>query len=177
MTGGREIHGIAARFADRDALLTAVRQARAAGYEHVEAHAPAAEPEIERALGESGNAVAWIATAAGVVCALAAYALQYYAAVVDFPFNAGGRPLHAWPPFLVVAFAVGLLGAVLATGIALFVQNGFPAYYHPIFHVDGFVAGEGYVLVVASSDSGFERDATRNFLDRLGPVAVQEVPR
>ena len=38
-----------------------------------------------------------------------AYALEYYSAVINYPYNSGGRPFDAWPAFMLVPFATGIL--------------------------------------------------------------------
>ena len=52
--------------------------------------------------------------AGGIVGAIGAYFLQWYSAVVDYPINAGGRPLHSWPSFIPATFELAVLGAALA---------------------------------------------------------------
>lgn len=178
MTEAHTPYGLAARFDGAAALATAAQRVREAGYAHVDAYAPVPLPEVEQALGLRSHAVIHIAVIAGVLSALGAYALQYYAAVVDYPFVVGGKPLHSWPPFLVVGFAAGLLGAVVATGLSLLLLNGFPEPYHPMFNVEAFADGstDGYFLCIAASDPHFDLEETRALVDGLAPVAVHEVP-
>ena len=55
---------------------------------------------------------------AGMAMAALAYGLEYYSAVINYPYNSGGRPLDAWPAFMLVPFAIGILVASIAGFIA-----------------------------------------------------------
>ena len=65
--------GAIAEFAEAGALIAAVRAARAAGWSRLDAHAPHPVPEAAEALGARAAPVAWIAVAAGIFGATAAY--------------------------------------------------------------------------------------------------------
>src|ERR1051326_1309072 len=68
--------------------------------EHL-APAPAAPP------------VGWAMVIAGIIGALAGYAIQWYSAVIDYPVISGGRPLHSWPAFLLVPYETAILSAAV----------------------------------------------------------------
>ena len=74
--------------------------------------------------------------------------------VIDYPINVGGRPLHAWPAFIVLAFEAGILGAALAGFFGLLAANGLPEYHHPVFERAGLRFREGggfWLLLVATT--------------------------
>ena len=66
----------------------------------------------------------------GVAMAAAAYGLEYYSAVINYPYNSGGRPLDAWPAFMLVPFAIGILVAAIAGFATLLVECGLPRLHH-----------------------------------------------
>src|SRR5262249_29707650 len=72
------------------------------------------------------------------VAALAYGAGEFYTAVVNYPYNAGGRPLHAWPAFMLVPFATGILAASITGLIVFLYETGLPRLHHPLFAVEGF---------------------------------------
>ena len=74
----------------------------------------------------------------GFAMAALAYGLEYFSAVIDYPFNGGGRPLDAWPAFMLVPFATGILAAAVAGFIALLTETGLPRLHDPLFAVEGF---------------------------------------
>ena len=74
----------------------------------------------------------------GVAMAAAAYGLEYYSSVINYPYNSGGRPLDAWPAFMLVPFAIGILVAAIAGFATLLVECGLPRLHHALFAVEGF---------------------------------------
>src|SRR5262249_27142743 len=64
--------------------------------------------------------------AGGIVIAAMALGGEYYTAVFNYPYNAGGRPLNSWPAFMLVPFATGILGATIAGFIRFLFETGLP---------------------------------------------------
>ncbi len=170
--------GLMAQFASADALRDAVWRAREAGYTSLDAYSPIALSGVSERLGFSGKTVGVIAALAGMASAMFWYALQDYS-LYDYPFIEGGKPFHAWPPFMVVTFEMGVLAAVLIAVIAMLVVNGLPLFHHPVFGVETFAKSstDGYFLCVRSDDPRFDAVATRDFLLAQKVVEVVEVPQ
>ncbi|MGL1199314.1 quinol:electron acceptor oxidoreductase subunit ActD, partial [Vibrio parahaemolyticus] len=59
--------GVMAEFADPQALVAAVRQARAAGFSAVEAFTPWPVAELDQALGLTDRRVPWLTLAGGLL--------------------------------------------------------------------------------------------------------------
>lgn len=171
-------HGLLARFATPQALEKAVTRARRAGYREIEAFAPLPLPAVEESLGLGERKLPLIALAAAVLGGGLAYALQYYSAVHGYPFVVGGKPLHAWPPFLLVSVAVALLSAVVATLVSLLALCRYPLPYHPVFNVAVFerASSDGFFLLLGAGDPAYEAEAARALLEKLGAEEVKEVP-
>ena len=55
---------------------------------------------------------------------------RIFSAVIDYPYNSGGRPLDAWPAFMLVPFAIGILVAAIAGFATLLVECGLPRLHH-----------------------------------------------
>ncbi|EYD73939.1 hypothetical protein Rumeso_04536 [Rubellimicrobium mesophilum DSM 19309] len=105
------------------------------------------------------------------------YGLILWSVLVDYPVDVGGRPLHAWGPFAVLAFEGGILGAALAGFAGLLWANGMPEYYHPVFNAPSFTYAKGgrFWLLVEAGDPAFDPARTRRELDATDPAAVEEV--
>jgi hypothetical protein len=171
------IYALMAEFADPAALVAAARASRAA-FRDVDAYAPYSVEGLPEALGFAHDRVALIALLGGMAGGLAAYCLQWYTAVLDYPINAGGRPLHSWPAFIPATFEVTVLAAALALFVGLWALNGLPRLRHPVFNAPEFdlASRNRFFLAIRASDPQFDRERTRAFLARLQPLRVIEVP-
>jgi hypothetical protein len=79
--------------------------------------------------------------------------------------------------FIPVAFEVTILFAALGTFLALWIRNGLPMPYHPVFNVEGFerASQDRFFLCIESRDALFDADRTNSFLRGLNPVEVSTV--
>lgn len=170
--------GLLAEFSSVEALCAAARAVRAHGYRRAEAYAPFHVEGLAETLGMRRGWIAPAALAGGVLGGGATYFLQWYAAVVDYPLNYGGRPPHSWPAFIPATFEITILGAALAAVVAMFVLNGLPRLHHPLFEVEEFelATRNRFYLYLPAHDPVFAPAAARTLLDGLQPLLVREVP-
>jgi hypothetical protein len=122
--------------------------------------------------------VAPAALLGGILGGAGAYFLQWYAAVVDYPLNIGGRPLHSWPAFIPATFELTILGAAVAAVIAMLALNGLPRLYHPLFEVDEFelASRNRFFLCLPAHDPVFAPGPARTLLEERSPLLLREVP-
>ncbi|MGZ5094065.1 MAG: DUF3341 domain-containing protein [Burkholderiales bacterium] len=174
----REVYGILAEFRTADELLRAARAAKAAGYELVEAYTPFPVEGLAEAVGMRKNRVALGALLGGVAGGLGTYFLQWYSAVIDYPINVGGRPLHSWPSFIPPTFEITILGAALTAVAVMLVANGLPRLRHPLFSVPQFelATRNRFFLCIRSGTPHFRSTRVRSFLKELEPMEVCDVP-
>jgi hypothetical protein len=172
------VYGLIAEFRDEQCLVEAAARATAEGYRNVDAYAPFSVPGLADALGFRKDRVALITLIGGIIGGVGIYFLQWYSAVIDYPINAGGRPLHSWPAFIPATFECTVLGAALAAFFGYLILNGLPRLHHPIFNASDFdlATRNRFFLCVESADPRFDRAATRGFLESLVPLRVSEVP-
>ena len=171
------IYGLMAEFDNPEALLEAARRAHAGGYRQMDAYSPFPVEGLAEAIGFHRTRLPLIVLLGGIAGGVGGYLLQYYTAVIDYPLNVGGRPLHSWPSFIPVTFETTVLIAALAAVLGMLALNGLPRPYHPVFNVPSFEMASRnlFFLCIESTDALFDRERTRQFLEALGPRQVHEV--
>lgn len=171
------IYGTAAEFYLARDLLKATKRTYAEGYRRMNAYTPFAVHGLAEAVGYRHCILPWLVFAGGVLGALAGFGLQYWVAVVEQPFNIGGRPLNSWPAFIPITFECTILAAAITTVLGMLALNGLPQPYHPVFNHPRFALAshDRFFLVVEARDPRFEREGTRRFLESLEPREVVEI--
>jgi hypothetical protein len=175
---GHALYGLLAEFPSADALCAAARHARANGYTRVEAYSPFAVEGLDDIVGADKGWIAPLTLLGGIAGGAGTYFLQWYAAVVDYPVNIGGRPLHSWPAFIPATFEITILGAAVAAVLAMFVLNGLPQLYHPLFEIEEFelASRNRFFLCLPARDPVFAPGPARDLLEGLQPLLLREVP-
>jgi hypothetical protein len=172
-----ELFGVAAEFDSPEALLRAAERASSAGYTRAEAYSPFVVEGVAEALGSRHDWVAPITLVAGMIGAATGFGMCWYAHVVWYPFNVGGRPLNSWPAWIPITFELTVLFAALSAAIGMLILNGLPRLHHPMFNIPNFerASTDRFFLCIESRDPRFDRAAVRRFLAADRPLAVTEV--
>jgi hypothetical protein len=173
----QRIYGLMADFEDPDDLIRAVERVYEAGYRRIDAYTPFPVEGLDEALHLGPNRLPLIVLGGGSIGAVGGFALQYYASVIDYPLNVGGRPLNSWPAFIPIAFEVAILLAAFAAVLGMFILNGLPQPYHPVFNVENFelATRSHFFLSIESKDANFNLEETRQFLRSLNPGMVSVI--
>jgi hypothetical protein len=173
----RRIYGLMAEFEDATALVEATERAHAAGYQRMDAYSPFPIEQLHHAMGSPHSKLPLIVLIGGIVGCIAGFMLQYWAAVIAYPINVGGRPLNSWPAFIPVTFECTILVAALSAVLGMLGVNGLPMPYHPVFNVDRFALASRsrFFLVIESRDRKFDYETTREFLITLNPRDISTV--
>jgi hypothetical protein len=171
------IYGLMAEFENPNDLLAAAKRAHAEGYRNLDAYAPFPVEGLAEAIHVHRNRLPRIVLIGGIVGALVGFGMQYYAAVIDYPLNVGGRPFNSWPSFIPITFELTILFAAFTAILAMFALNGLPQPYHPVFNVPRFALAtrDRFFLCIEARDPKFDPAATKQFLESLHPHGVYEV--
>jgi len=171
------LFGLLAEFDTATAIVAAARRTREAGYTKVDAYTPFPIHEMDAALKLPRTRLPWLVLGGGLTGMAGGFALQYWAATIAYPMNIGGRPIAAWPAFIVPAYETTILLSALTAVFGMILLNGLPMPYHPVFNVPQFTnaSADRFFLSIESTDPKFDLVATRTFLDGLHPVGVSDI--
>jgi hypothetical protein len=166
-----------AEFPEPARFVEAARRARAAQYRLVDAFSPFPVEDAIAAIEPRNSNIRITMFIGGIAMAALAFGTEYYSAVWAYPYNSGGRPFDAWPAFMLVPFATGILGAAIAGFAAFLIECGLPRLHHSLFAIEGFerVSQDRFVLALAKPDAEGDRQRAVDFLRGAGASAVREV--
>lgn len=171
--------GIAAEFESPDDLLVAVRRAREAGYSRMDAYTPFPVHGLSDELRFRDERVPIFMFLGAVAGALTGFFLQTYTNAWDYPFNVGGRPLIAYAAWVPVTFECTILFSALTGVFSMIIMNGLPRPYDPMFNIPNFARAsqDRFFLCIESKDPNFAVDDTTKFMENLGALSVEAVPK
>jgi hypothetical protein len=172
-------HVLLAEFTDQRRFIEAARRARGSSYRVVDAYTPYPVEELSIALDHRDSQVRRAMFVGGVLMAALAYGLEYYSAAINYPYNSGGRPLDAWPAFMLVPFATGILLAAVCGFATFLFETKLPNLSNPLFAADAFAGASQnrFLLAVALPQADVDRSAAAEMLTGFGAVSVREVER
>jgi hypothetical protein len=171
------LYGLLAEFDNPDRLLQAARRAYDEGYRRMDAYSPMPIHGLAEAIGFHQNRLPLIVLIGGLIGCVSGFLLQYVTSVIAYPINVGGRPFNSWPAFIPVTFETTVLFAALSAVLGMLALNGLPQPYHPVFNSPRFALAtrDRFFLCIEARDPKFDREATKRFLEGLGPQGVYNV--
>src|SRR4030095_2039712 len=151
------LHGVMAEYESGQALVDAARKTVAQRFTRVEAYSPVPIEDLNTIIHKTRTVLPKLILAGGLTGMATGFALQYWASVIEYPMNIGGRPLASWTTFIVPSYELTILFAALTAAIGMIVLSGLPQPYHPVFNVDRFsmASSDKFFLVIESTDPKF----------------------
>jgi hypothetical protein len=172
------LYGLLAEFGTVEQIQAAADRTRNAGYRCAEAYTPFPIPGLAQRLGAGRSPVPLIALIGAITGGVTGFGMCWYANVISYPWNVGGRPLNSWPAWIPITFELTVLFCALSAVGGMFLINGLPRLHHPIFNAEIFVRStrDRFFLCIESADGQFDPAGTRSFLESLNPMSISEVP-
>jgi hypothetical protein len=182
------LYGLMAEFETPGDLMAAAEKVRDAGFRWWDCHTPFPVHGLDGAMGLKRTVLPWLVFGAGATGTLVAFLLQAYTNSWNFPMWAGvwvhgypflisGKPAMSLPAFIPVMFELTILFSALATVKLMFLFNGLPMLYHPLFKSNRFrrASNDRFFIVIEARDPKFLPKRTEEFLRTLGPTSVEAV--
>ena len=171
------LHGVMAEYDTGQALVDAARRVVAEGFTRVEAYSPVPIEELNDIIHRKRTILPKLVLAGGLTGMATGFVLQYWASVIEYPMNIGGRPYASWTTFIVPSYELTILFASLTAAIGMIVLSGLPQPYHPVFNVERFsmASSDKFFLVIESKDGKFDAHKAAEFLRGTGAKGVYDV--
>ncbi|HTR47586.1 MAG TPA: DUF3341 domain-containing protein [Verrucomicrobiae bacterium] len=172
------IYGVMAEFETPEQVLEAARRTRDAGYRRIDAFTPIPVEGLAEAVGFDWTALPALVFFGGLGGGCTGFGMCWYANVISYPWNIGGKPFNSWPMWIPITFELTILGAALTAVIGMLALNGLPTPYHPIFNVERFelASTDRFFLCIKAKDKKFDLAQAKSFLQGLRPHGVYEIP-
>lgn len=172
------LYGVIAEFTDPQELVDGANAAREAGYRDIDAFSPFPIHGLAEAVGFHKSRLSLVVLIMGLLGGTGGFFMCWYANVITYPMNIGGKPYNAWPAWIPITFECTILIAAFAAVFGMLALNGLPMPYHPVFNVKRFdqASRDKFFLVIQARDPKFDLDTTWNFLETLHPREVVDVP-
>ena len=123
------------RVSDPQDLVDAIEKVRAEGYTKLDAYTRFPSKRCGKRSAITSRRFRSSCLLGGIFGGLCGFFLQYWVSAIEYPLNVGGRPLNSWPAFIPVTFECTILGRGPFGGVGVFIINGLPEPYHPVFNV------------------------------------------
>ncbi len=176
-----DLYGLVAEFGEPEHILAAANAAREEGYTKMDAYTPFPVHDLDEAIGFKPTRMGWAVLLMGILGGATGFFMQWYAQVVFYPLNIGGKPLNAWPNYIIITFEMTVLAAAFTAGLFMLFLNGLPRPYHSIFNTPGFEGAtrDKFFLCIEADDDKFDPERTKTFLEGLSPrpERISEVER
>ena len=159
-------------FVDPDALLRAVRLVRREPLRLYDVFAPYPVHGLDEAMGLRRTRLPRVTLAAGLTGLAAALSLQFYANVLDWPLDVGGKPDSTLLAFIPISFELTVLFAGLVTVAAFFLR----AKLYPGKRVELAAAGvtrDVFALVIRRPSGPDALRRAHEIFDECGSTAIE----
>ena len=176
MTNPTSIHGILAEFDTVDGILHAAEKVKQEGYRKWDCHAPFPVHGLDGAMGIRQTRLPWLVLVMGFAGCSGGILLQWWTNAHDYVYRISGKPDWSLPANIPVAFEMTILFAALTAFFSMWILNGFPRWYSPLFRAKCFTRAtdDRFVLAIDARDDLFGEE-TRKLLESLSPSTIEMI--
>lgn len=170
-------YGLIAAFDSPGELYHAAEHVRDAGYTKWDCITPFPIHGLDAAMGVPRSIVPRISLCGGVTGFTTGMLMIWYMNGWDFRLIVGGKPffspLFAFP----VSYELTILFTAFATIGGMFFLNGLGQLYHPVLKYDQIhrAMDDRFYIVIETRDERFSKEATREFLTKIGGKDLAEL--
>ncbi len=173
-----ELLGLLAEFDDAHALIHGAETMRDAGFTRWDCHTPFPVHGLNDAMGLRPTNLPYLAFIYGLGGLTVGLLMQWWMNAYDYQYMISGKPLWSVPANIPIAFEMTILFAALGTFLTMFILNGLPQYYHPVFTSERFkrASDDRFFISVDARDPKFDATETAAMLrDIDGCLNVEEL--
>jgi hypothetical protein len=160
-------------FSEPDDLLHAVVSLRRERFRVYDVFAPYPVHGLDEAMSIKRTRLPLVTLGAGLAGLTLAATLQFYANVLDWSLDVGGKPNNSALAFFPICFELTVLLGGLATVFALFVRAKLYPGKRELLAAEG-VTDDTFALVLRRPDNFFEIRRAREMLEQLGARFIEE---
>lgn len=155
-------------FNDEPSLVSAFQKVKEKGVLPLEVYTPYPIHEILEGMGKKTR-ITHAAFFFGVFAATGILGFLYYAAVISWPLNYGGKPFNSFPSFIVVTIVATILTITLLTLFTFSARAKiFPGKVPEIFHQRA--TDDKFVMVIDKSVLGENESAINKIIQETGQI-------
>lgn len=164
---------IVATFRRSDDLLAAVCRVRRSEFRVYDVYSPYPIHDMDHAMGVRHSRLPFVTAVAGFAGLALAIGFQFYANVLDWSLNVGGKPDNSTLAFIPIMFEVTVLVGGLTTVAALFLRARlYPGKRERLPAPD--VTNDKFALVIRKRDPGFDVHRAKALLWESGAEHIEE---
>jgi hypothetical protein len=164
---------LVATFLDSEAMIRAVRGARREMVRVYDVFAPFPVHGLDEAMGIRRTRLPKVTLIAGLTGLSFALLLQFYAAVLDWPLNVGGKPDNTTLAFIPISFELTVLFAGLATVAAFLLRTKLFPGKQPWLPAAG-ITDDTFALVLRKPSADETHERALAVLKDCGALTVTE---
>jgi hypothetical protein len=160
-------------FSEPDLVVKALVSLRSERFRVYDVFAPYPVHGLDEAMGIRRTRLPVVTLLAGLTGLAFAACLQFYANILDWQVNVGGKPNNSTLAFIPICFELTVLFGGLATVFALFVRARLYPGKREQLATEG-VTDDCFALVLRRPDNFFETRRAHELLEQLGALWVEE---